>query len=111
MVGGYDRHRTGPDHRQPCPELVLLAADHQQISLEPGDRILLYSDGVVESRDEAGEEFGLERFTDYIIRSTAAGQSAPEVLRLLIHAILEHRHDKLSDDATILMFEWQPPEP
>ncbi|MFD5453018.1 PP2C family protein-serine/threonine phosphatase [Streptomyces sp. NPDC003470] len=81
------------------------------VSLEPGDRILLYSDGVVESRDEAGEEFGLERFTDYIIRSTAAGQSAPEVLRLLIHAILEHQHNELSDDATILMFEWQPPDP
>lgn len=51
------------------------------VSLEPGDRILLYSDGVVESRDEAGEEFGLQRFTDHIIRSTAAGQSAPEALR------------------------------
>ncbi len=51
------------------------------VSLEPGDRILLYSDGVVESRDEAGEEFGLQRFTDHIIRLTAAGQSAPEVLR------------------------------
>jgi serine phosphatase RsbU (regulator of sigma subunit) len=76
-----------------------------------GNRILLYSDGVVESRDEAGEEFGLARFTDYIIRSTPAGQSAPEVLRLLIHALLEHQHNKLSDDATILMSEWQPPDP
>ncbi|MFE2570645.1 PP2C family protein-serine/threonine phosphatase [Streptomyces mirabilis] len=55
-----------------------------ETSLEPGDRILLYTDGVVESRDEGGEQFGLERFTDYIIRSTAAGQNAPEVLRLLI---------------------------
>ncbi|MGW3628448.1 PP2C family protein-serine/threonine phosphatase, partial [Streptomyces sp. NPDC000880] len=80
-----------------------------ETSLEPGDRILLYTDGVVESRDEGGEQFGLERFTDYIIRSTAAGQNAPEVLRLLIHAILGHRHNELSDDATILMIEWQPP--
>lgn len=80
-----------------------------EASLEPGDRILLYTDGVVESRDEAGEQFGLERFTDYIIRSTAAGQNAPEVLRLLIHAILAHQHNELSDDATILMIEWQPP--
>ncbi|MFI8304663.1 PP2C family protein-serine/threonine phosphatase [Streptomyces sp. NPDC085927] len=103
--------------RPPEPPLGLpasLAGTARQVhdvSLKPGDRILLYSDGVVESRDDAGEEFGLERFTDYIIRSTAAGQSAPEVLRLLIHAILEHRHNKLSDDATILMFEWQPPDP
>ncbi|MET8536901.1 PP2C family protein-serine/threonine phosphatase [Streptomyces sp. NPDC005065] len=103
--------------RPPEPPLGLpasLAGTTRQVhdvSLEPGDRILLYSDGVVESRNEEGEEFGLERFTDYIIRSTAAGQSAPEVLRLLIHAVLEHRHNELSDDATILMFEWQPPDP
>ncbi|WAP55683.1 PP2C family protein-serine/threonine phosphatase [Streptomyces sp. S465] len=82
-----------------------------ETALEPGDRVLLYTDGVVESRDEGGEQFGLERFADHIIRSTAAGQSAPEVLRLLIHAILDHRHRELSDDATILMIEWHPPDP
>ncbi|GAA1144181.1 hypothetical protein GCM10009579_65580 [Streptomyces javensis] len=43
--------------------------------------------------------------------STAAGENAPEVLRLLIHAILDHRHGELSDDATILMLEWRPPHP
>ncbi|MEV5126161.1 PP2C family protein-serine/threonine phosphatase [Streptomyces decoyicus] len=81
-----------------------------ETNLEPGDRILLYTDGVVESRNERGEEFGLKRFTDYIIRSTAAGQTAQEALRLLIHAILDHQHSRLSDDATILMLEWQPPD-
>ncbi|MGV9856056.1 PP2C family protein-serine/threonine phosphatase [Streptomyces sp. NPDC003442] len=82
-----------------------------ETTLEPGDRVLLYTDGVVESRDEGGEQFGLERFADHIIRSTAAGQNAPEVLRLLIHAILDHRYSELSDDATILMIEWHPPGP
>ncbi|MFD5384155.1 PP2C family protein-serine/threonine phosphatase, partial [Streptomyces sp. NPDC127074] len=82
-----------------------------ETALEPGDRILLYTDGVVESRDEGGEQFGLERFADHIIRSTAAGENAPEVLRLLIHAILDHGHSQLSDDATILMIEWRPPDP
>ncbi|WP_411124595.1 PP2C family protein-serine/threonine phosphatase [Streptomyces sp. x-19] len=113
------RHRLLHDalERPPEPPLGLpanLAGVSRQVhdaSLESGDRILLYSDGVVESRNEKGEQFGLERFTDYIIRSTAAGQSAPEVLRLLIHSILEHRHNKLDDDATILMFEWQSPRP
>ncbi|TXS33695.1 PP2C family protein-serine/threonine phosphatase [Streptomyces sp. gb1(2016)] len=103
--------------RPPEPPLGLpasLAGAARQVhdvGLEPGDRVLLYSDGVVESRNEEGEEFGLDRFTDYIIQTTAAGQSAPEALRLLIDAILEHRRNQLSDDATILMFEWQPPGP
>ncbi|MFD8870823.1 PP2C family protein-serine/threonine phosphatase [Streptomyces sp. NPDC059590] len=101
--------------RPPEPPLGLpasLSGDSRQVhetALEPGDQILLYTDGIVEARDEAGEQFGLERFADYIIRSTAAGQNASEVLRLLIHAILDQGKNELSDDATILMIEWQPP--
>ncbi|MFG3116757.1 PP2C family protein-serine/threonine phosphatase, partial [Streptomyces sp. NPDC048197] len=54
-----------------------------ETTLEPGDCVLLYTDGVVEARDADGAEFGLDRFTDFIIRSSAAGQLPAEVLRLL----------------------------
>ncbi|MFF3907839.1 PP2C family protein-serine/threonine phosphatase [Streptomyces sp. NPDC001848] len=80
---------------------------HETI-LEPGDCVLLYTDGVVEARDADGTEFGLDRFTDFIIRSSAAGQRPAEVLRLLIHAILDYQRNQLRDDATILLFEWRP---
>ncbi|MBI0294701.1 SpoIIE family protein phosphatase [Streptomyces sp. PRKS01-29] len=82
-----------------------------ETALESGDRVLPYTDEAVESRDEGGEQFGRERFAGHIIRSTAAGENAPEVLRLLIHAILDHRHGELGDDATMLMIEWRPPDP
>ncbi|MEV7689035.1 PP2C family protein-serine/threonine phosphatase [Streptomyces bungoensis] len=80
----------------------------QETELEPDDCVLLYSDGVVEARDAGGGEFGLDRFTDFIIRSSAAGQRPAEVLRLLIHAILDYQGNHLRDDATILLFEWRP---
>ncbi|MCC9306271.1 serine/threonine-protein phosphatase [Kitasatospora sp. RB6PN24] len=80
-----------------------------ETTLEPGDRVLLYTDGVVETRDTEGSEFGLDRFTDFIIRSTSSGQRPAEVLRLLIRDILEHQRNHLQDDATILLFEWRPP--
>lgn len=80
---------------------------HETI-LEPHDRVLLYTDGVVEARDAEGTEFGLDQFTDFIIRFSAAGQRPAEVLRLLIHAILENQRNRLRDDATILLFEWCP---
>ncbi|MEW2621353.1 PP2C family protein-serine/threonine phosphatase [Streptomyces sp. NPDC048106] len=79
-----------------------------ETTLQPGDCVLLYTDGVVEARDADGAEFGLDRFTDFIIRSSAAGQRPAEVLRLLIHAILDYQRNQLRDDATILLFEWRP---
>ncbi|MGW3205763.1 PP2C family protein-serine/threonine phosphatase [Streptomyces sp. NPDC001135] len=79
-----------------------------ETTLEPGDSVLLYTDGVVEARDADGAEFGLNRFTDFVIRSSAAGQRPAETLRLLIHAILDYQRNQLRDDLTILLFEWRP---
>ena len=78
--------------------------------LEPRDRILLYTDGVVEGRAR-GSQFGLERLTDFIIRHSASGTPAPETLRRLNHAILDHQHGRLSDDATTVLIEWMPDNP
>lgn len=80
-----------------------------RLALEPGDRVLLYTDGVTEARMAGGAQFGLEGFTDSIIRATAAGELAAEALRQLIHSILEHQDNTLKDDATILLIEWCPP--
>jgi serine phosphatase RsbU (regulator of sigma subunit) len=78
--------------------------------LEPRDRLLLYTDGVVEGRAR-GSQFGLERLTDFIIRHSASGVPAPETLRRLNHAILDHQHGHLSDDATAVLVEWMPDNP
>jgi len=75
-------------------------------SLEPGDRLLFYSDGVVEARSQGGEFFGLDRLADFVIREAAAGQPTPETMRRLVQAVLAHQHDRLQDDATMLVVEW-----
>ncbi|MET7364109.1 PP2C family protein-serine/threonine phosphatase [Streptomyces sp. NPDC005562] len=80
-----------------------------EIALEPGDRVLLYTDGMTEARLADGTEFGLERFVDSVIRASSAGEVAAEALRRLIHSVLDAQTDRLRDDATILMIEWQPP--
>ncbi|MEU0782625.1 PP2C family protein-serine/threonine phosphatase [Streptomyces sp. NPDC006173] len=76
--------------------------------LQPGDRIVLYTDGITEARTR-GEEFGLSRFTDFLIRHHADGLSVPETLRRLTRAHLSHHNNQLQDDATILLCEWLGP--
>jgi anti-anti-sigma factor len=77
--------------------------------LEPGDRIVLYTDGITEARRRDGTEFGIERFTDFIIRRHADGLPVPETLRRLIDAVLEHHGGQLQDDATVVLCEWLGP--
>jgi hypothetical protein len=76
-------------------------------SLEPGDRLLLYSDGVVEARNADGEFFGVGRLADLVSREAVAGRPAPETMRRLMHAILDHQAGALQDDATTMLVEWQ----
>ncbi|WP_228974799.1 PP2C family protein-serine/threonine phosphatase [Streptomyces sp. DH12] len=78
--------------------------------LQPGDRIVLYTDGITEARRPGGPEFGLERFTDFLIRHHADGLPVPETLRRLVHAVLDYHDGHLQDDATVLLCEWIGPE-
>jgi hypothetical protein len=79
--------------------------------LEPGDRVLLYTDGVTESRASDGTPFGTRRLADFIIRHSSAGLPAPETMRRLNQAILDYQHGQLRDDATAVLLEWQPDRP
>ncbi len=77
--------------------------------LQPGDTVVLYTDGVVEARGAEGLEFGVERLGDFLEREAASGRAPEEVLRRLVHAVLEHQGSALRDDATIVLLQWDGP--
>lgn len=74
--------------------------------LEPGDHLLLYTDGVVEARSEEGEFFGVERLSGFLSRALADQHPPAETMRRLVHAILDHQHEQLQDDATAVCVYW-----
>lgn len=75
--------------------------------LEPGDQLLMFTDGVVEARGDGGE-FGQLRLADLAERQTGTGLPAPEAVRRLARAVAAFRGGPPSDDATLLLAEWSP---
>jgi sigma-B regulation protein RsbU (phosphoserine phosphatase) len=72
------------------------------VMLQPGDAVLFYTDGVVEFRDPAGEEFGIERLSSVVVRSRQlpARQVIDEVLR----ATRQHGGcEVFADDVTVML--------
>ncbi|HET9967112.1 MAG TPA: PP2C family protein-serine/threonine phosphatase [Streptosporangiaceae bacterium] len=79
--------------------------------LQPGDRVLFYTDGVTEGHTTGGTPFGVERLGRFVIEHTTAGTPAPEIMRQLNHEIMDHQSGELRDDATVVMVQWEPGHP
>lgn len=45
----------------------------EKVSLETGDVLFLYTDGLSEARNPAGEEFGIDRLAEFLARCTKRG--------------------------------------
>jgi serine phosphatase RsbU (regulator of sigma subunit) len=84
------------------PPSYTLGTEH----LQPGDRLLFYTDGVTEARSPEGEFFGVDRLVDLLVRNFAGDLAAPETMRRVVRALLEHQRGRLDDDATLLLVQW-----
>ncbi|MCG3177266.1 MAG: hypothetical protein MOGMAGMI_02234 [Candidatus Omnitrophica bacterium] len=76
------------------------------VRLEPGDRIFLFSDGIYEVRDGSGEDLGLERVSQRLLRD--ARDNMP--LDYLVHSLMKDVYHgalpgKPDDDISVLALE------
>ena len=74
------------------------------VKLNPGDRLYLYSDGLLEDRNSAGEQFGSERL------QTSAREHYPQSLDESVSSIIEsavhwHGSEHFTDDVSIIGLE------
>jgi phosphoserine phosphatase RsbU/P len=79
--------------------------DMQSIVLEPGDRLLVYTDGVVDRRGGKTPAPHLEALTDEVVAATVEATAIEETLRQLIRSVLESCDDNLDDDASLVLLE------
>ncbi|HEY3370181.1 MAG TPA: SpoIIE family protein phosphatase [Prolixibacteraceae bacterium] len=71
------------------------------IQLEPGDLILLYTDGVINSRNSAGIHYGIEKLKSIVQGMT--GLSSKEVVtRLLDDIVIYEAESPQSDDISLM---------
>jgi sigma-B regulation protein RsbU (phosphoserine phosphatase) len=77
---------------------------HKWIEIEPGDLVLLYSDGLTAAQNPQGQMFGWERL-DAVLRETAA--DGAEAVKSAVLAQLEEflGEKEAEDDVTLLVLE------
>ncbi len=75
-----------------------------QLQIEPGDVLVVYTDGVNEAWNKKNQQFGMERFQEAVACAAAQKMSATEVLREIMRAVDEFRNGFIQkDDITLLV--------
>jgi serine phosphatase RsbU (regulator of sigma subunit) len=70
--------------------------------LETGDLLALYSDGVTEARNGAGEEFGEERLAEFLLQRRS--HACLDTVRALLECVRAwHGDSTLTDDFTVVL--------
>lgn len=73
-----------------------------------GDALLLYTDGLVEAQNQAGEMFGRERLEPFVRAN--AHLSAQELCEAIYKEMRQFTKDeRLVDDTTIVVVKFLPP--
>ncbi len=73
----------------------------REISLQAGDVLLIYTDGITEATNRAGEEFGDQRLASLL--RELRGQSAEATLESVFAAVQQYTAGEQSDDLTLVV--------
>lgn len=81
--------------------LLKQAYVEESVQLEPGDRLVLFTDGATEAMNPEGELFGDDRLQALAVE--LGPQTVPEVERGLASTVVAHARGVLQDDLTLVV--------
>jgi serine phosphatase RsbU (regulator of sigma subunit) len=79
------------------------------VRLQPGDRLVLLTDGITEAHRRGEREFGYRRLTALLVEHRDL--EPPELVRHITRVVSESCTGQLSDDATLVCLDWHPASP
>ncbi|MCG6928121.1 MAG: SpoIIE family protein phosphatase [Acidobacteria bacterium] len=83
--------------------------ERKDVTLAPGDLVVLYTDGITEAADEAGEEFGLDRLEKVVKEQAREPLVALAVaIETAVEVFAEER--RFADDRTLVILRREPDE-
>lgn len=96
LVLGVDEHATYPT---------------EETSLEPGDTLCFYTDGVTEARNPESEEFGYHNLEARVQSGVAVGLPAEAIAGNIFEAVMQYARGRARhDDVTLVVVRYRPDE-
>ncbi len=85
-------------------------ANYQQreTRIQPGDLLICYTDGIIEPRNRAGEEFGVQRVIQVARSIESAGGSIEEISDEILRQSHKFSAEWDRDDATLILLRREP---
>ena len=74
-----------------------------EVAMQPGDRILFYTDGVVEAKNGSGEQYGQDRLATAF--QVAGSEDVARVVQTVYVDVASFNKGPFKDDVTLLAFE------
>ena len=86
-----------------CVSETALFEPADEIDLDPGDRLVFYTDGLTEVFDEHDEMLGVKGL-EALVRQSAK-RPLPEMRQQIVEGVTAWRHGSLTDDVSLVLVE------